>query len=838
MLGEKSPFTQGLEQEIKELEKVSSKSLDGTALDSFLNPTSKFEKMEEVNFENHLLEVLPMNSEQRDAVFNSLNLPISIITGPPGTGKSQVITNLILNAAWTGKRVLFASKNNKAVDVVEQRINSLGSKPILLRVGSSKAYQTQLAEYVLDLLSSSTTEEEKEDFLNFKQVYEEILKRYNDLDIEISRFIDLRNEVDRSEQMIQESRDFLSEKTFNNSKNLDLFKFKQVIKEIDLKFKNTIKNNTSFFNKIFWSFVKEKKQSELISTIKRNIPIFNIFGIDLEKNYFSDQAVTSISTILAEALDVITKIELINLYKSKLSELQKLEPLEKIYFKKNSLIKEISILSSKLWKLWLRIKPSEISDEERQKLSKYTTLLKMIIDSGSETEFNKSIFSQYARMLSEISHYLPCWAVTSLSAKGKIPFSPGIFDIVVFDEASQCDIASALPLLYRAKSAVIIGDPKQLSHITSLKKGQDQNLLEKNGLLEKFSNWSYSFQSLFGLSNSLVSNNDIIRLVDHHRSHAQIIEFSNKEFYEDRLRVATNYDQLKLLNEEQTGVKWIDIKGKVFRPETGGAVNQIEAEKVYQCVKDILINKSYTGTIGVVSPFRGQANLIRKFVENDKELFLASNQSKFISDTVHKFQGDERDLIIFSPVMSNNFPPSTINFFIANGNLFNVAITRARAQLIIVGDLKYCLDCNVGYLSRFAKYASSLKKEKQKDEVINMKGLTSQYPEVSDAELVSEWEKYFYKHAFKRGVRLMPQYQIEKFTVDFLMVHKNRKLVIEVDGERYHRNWTGELCRRDQLRNQRLFELGYDVIRFWVYEIRDDLDGCLQKLKNWQLERG
>ena len=134
----------------------------------------------------------------------------------------------------------------------------------------------------------------------------------------------------------------------------------------------------------------------------------------------------------------------------------------------------------------------------------------MIIDTGSQTQFNKSLYSQYAKMLSDISHLLPCWAVTSLSAKGKIPLAKKVFDIVVFDEASQCDIASALPLLYRAKSAVIIGDPKQLSHITSLKKGQDQNLLEKNNLLGNFSNWSYSFESLFGLAHSVIENESLI----------------------------------------------------------------------------------------------------------------------------------------------------------------------------------------------------------------------------------------------------------------------------------------------------------------------------------------
>ena len=83
---------------------------------------------------------------------------------------------------------------------------------------------------------------------------------------------------------------------------------------------------------------------------------------------------------------------------------------------------------------------------------------------------------------------------------------------------------------------------------------------------------------------------------------------------------------------------------------------------------------------------------------------------------------------------------------------------------------------------------------------------------------------------------LIPQYQIEKYTVDFLLIMKDRKLVIEIDGERYHKNWNGELCKKDQLRNQRLFELGYDVIRFWVYQVRDDLENCFKILENWKVQ--
>jgi very-short-patch-repair endonuclease len=82
-------------------------------------------------------------------------------------------------------------------------------------------------------------------------------------------------------------------------------------------------------------------------------------------------------------------------------------------------------------------------------------------------------------------------------------------------------------------------------------------------------------------------------------------------------------------------------------------------------------------------------------------------------------------------------------------------------------------------------------------------------------------------------MRPIPQYVVEKYVLDFAVVGSDRRLNIEVDGERYHRNWDGELCYRDQIRNQRLMELGWDVMRFWVYQLRDDLDWCLARVESW-----
>jgi very-short-patch-repair endonuclease len=262
-------------------------------------------------------------------------------------------------------------------------------------------------------------------------------------------------------------------------------------------------------------------------------------------------------------------------------------------------------------------------------------------------------------------------------------------------------------------------------------------------------------------------------------------------------------------------------------------VNIAEARAVVETLRDLMLSKGYTGTVGVVTPFRAQANVITEAMNADAALSNALIQAEFLADTVHKFQGDERDVMIFSPVVASEMPDSAISFLLSNPNLFNVAITRARAQLIVVGDQDMCSKSNVGYLSRFARYTAALSKKQADDLDHRIRTFGPEYPMVARPELVSDWERILYKALFRAGIRPIPQYPVEKYLLDFLVVEDGRRLAIEVDGERYHRNWTGELCRRDQIRNQRLLELGYDVRRFWVYEIRDDLERCVRVVEEW-----
>ena len=702
IVGERSPFTKGLESELKALAGLREAQYNDTALGQWIGGDILVASDDS---ENALIEVLPLNSEQRQAIQQALSHNLTIITGPPGTGKSQVVTDLLLNAAWKKKRVLFASKNNKAVDVVEVRLNNLGPRPILLRVGSNQ-YQTKLAEYLLGLLSATSTADDQLAFSESWDIHKRFEEKLKGLDDDLLSIVELRNQVDELERAAEDARRELPTETLTILKGSGLEEIQSVTARFCDVLRNATRTRQPLFMRLLWGFFKKERFEELARTAAGLGDVTSLLGISVPNDQPTDDSITvwnEFANVLTARIDLAERIRE---YTRALRELQAAIPMESIAQEQAIVIGQLASNAEALWKNWLRMQPSKLSQSDRTLLSKYSALLKMVIETGPDARLGRDVYRQYAGLFPKVAHLLPCWAVTSLSARGKLPFEAGFFDLVVFDEASQCDIASALPLLYRAKRAVVIGDPKQLSHISGLRRGQDQQLLEKYDLVAGYANWAYSYNSLFDLAAGMAAGGDIVSLRDHHRCHADIIEFSNRFFYEGRLRVATRYENLKFVGNNGTGVRWVHINGKVSRPGAGGAVNPSEADAVVQTLRRLVVEQGYSGTVGVVSPFRAQANLIRQQVGKNTELEQRLINADFLVDTVHKFQGDERDVMVFSPVLSDGISQGAIGFLRNNGNLFNVAITRARAMLLVVGDQHAASQSEVGYLREFAAYVT------------------------------------------------------------------------------------------------------------------------------------
>lgn len=839
MLTERSPYTQGLEAELTRLQTIPEEVYQETALGAWLRG-EQFKTVEPE--ESELIEVLPLNQEQRRAVLQGLTNPLTVITGPPGTGKSQVVTSLLINAAWKGMSVLFSSKNNKAVDVVEARVNALGDYPILIRHGSAE-YQDRMEEYLSTLLSSATNREHERVYEKAKEIHNLMYQRFLAIENRINEIINLRNHVDHLEQQIELLRYELSPSAFKQIREIDLNGAEQKHRILVEKIKRANKEEVSFIERLFWPFIRKSRLNQLQTMAESCFKIARMLELKLpgQEVNSEEEKVRKYSEFSQEMTKRLKEARNIKAYFDALNKLSSSPPIEKLQTELVKAQKELEKISNTLWNSWLNQLPQRLSSSmaDREALQKFNTLLGMVVGS-TENDFrlDNKIRSQLMNLFPTLKKYLPCWAITSLSAHRRIPLKPAFFDLLIIDEASQCDIASVIPLLFRAKRVVVIGDPNQLRHISGLAKHQDLQLLSKHGLFESHINWGYSWNSLFDRVRSFCHSDDIVKLLEHHRSHADIIEFSNRQFYQSQLRIATRYSYLRFPYQKGPAVRWIDAPGNVIRPRDGSAYNQTEAMALLKELKR-LVSQGYEGSIGIVTPFRAQADFIRDLISKqypDLEQQLISKH-EFEVNTVHRFQGDERDIIFFSPVVSSNCPDSSLRFLQKTGNLFNVAITRARACLIVVGDRQSVLQCGVDHLEEFTRYVKSLE-VKSEEEPISLEDLGPTYPYVSNPEQVSDWEKILYEALYKEGLRPIPQYPVEKYRLDLAIIDGDRCLDIEVDGEQYHRDWNGELCQRDRLRNTRLQEYGWDVMRFWVYQVRDDLEGCTGKVKGWLAQRG
>jgi len=831
--GARSPYTQGLETELARLAQVGEPQSAGTALGDWLRGAPP----EGETPGDPLLEVLPLNEEQREAIRQALASRLTVVTGPPGTGKSQLVAVLLANAAWRGQKVLFASKNNKAVDVVEERVNRLGPRPLLLRLGWKRQ---QCLTYLSSLRSATVDAEDEAEYRRCLEMHERLRAADAGLQSDLDAVVALRNEVDRLEQACEYARARLGERLFASMTEDRLRAWRRTVDAFADAALDAIPAGKPLWMRCLWPLLRRARFERLRDTRMCSTPVADALGLPLIAEENPRDHPTACLEEAKQLADRLGDVETVVRYRHRLFDLHHARTPTAIAAERRALLDRLVANSIGLWHAWLNVLPARMPRSARSCLTAFVQVLRMLEDAnGTRGDARRDTFKrlrkQYYNLFPKIARYLPAWAVTALSARGRLPFRPATFDLVVIDEASQCDIASAIPLLYRAKRAVIIGDPKQLRHITKINPVQDGLLLDRHGLLKSRVNWSYATNSLYDLARSLVGPDHIVMLRDHFRSHPAIIGFSNAAFYDGRLRMATRLDGLRRPQRNgrpEPALSWRQVAGRVARPSEGGAVNQTEAKAVVAELRRLVTTLDYDGSIGVVTPFRAQANQIRRLVRSDQGLADRLHRLDLVVDTAYGFQGDERDVMVFSPVVSDGTPPGALWYLNNEPNLFNVAITRARAALIAVGDRGAAQRSRVGYLRRFALYVAALDDwSPQPRALADDPGPT--YPPVRHPERVSQWERFLYDALRNAGLQPIPQYAFAGMLLDFALLEGDRRLAIEVDGEMYHRAWDGDYCRRDQVRNWRLLEAGWDVERIWVYEIRDNLEDVVRRIVSW-----
>lgn len=715
-LSSENPALAQINSELKRLTSLK----DGALLNQFLNGIIPDNSVDTYD-EDILLQVTPIDESQRKAIASAFNSKVSVITGPPGTGKTQMILNLIVNAFMRDKTVLIASKNNKAVDNIKDRYDGIDNSHYLLRFGSKDAVNRQLLPFLDNMLrnipeisiDTQHYEELKDRYKNYCETIHECKKKLNKLLVleeEYKKYPETISLKERERLAIQS--DYEAKKVALISKYQDVIDLSQINYEwqqelISVKTQiNILQSKYSGIGKLLFNIFSRKKQAVKILNALQQTPQIYVEKIE-SKSHISYVADVKNGQDLIRLLE-IERI-LLETIQHCIVEFNNAERLH------NSSLAQCDAKIEKLKQDQIECKRSIdlIIASQSQILSTIEVSRNGIKDISSELH-NLSVLSRLrgdkvSAIISRYKNYLPDripWkdneisiyknnassfldvfrlnAVTNLSVKNSYPLSSGVFDIVVIDEASQCDVASALPLIYRAKQLVVIGDPLQLKHISAINVDEEQAIkthlgFEENPLVKyaDYSLWDYCCD----LITTAETNNRPVVLDCHYRCHPQIIGYSNRMFYEKRLGTTLNVKTIEknpLL--KQKGIIWEDVRGEQRSERLN--INDAEVKKCISIAFQ-LADEYPNISIGIISPFKHQAQEINTYIPNNL-------RDRIISDTVHKFQGDERDVIIYSLVVTNNSPDSKIRWIdYSVPNLVNVAVTRARTTLYIVGNKRY-----------------------------------------------------------------------------------------------------------------------------------------------------
>ncbi|MGD9665356.1 MAG: AAA domain-containing protein, partial [Novosphingobium sp.] len=714
-------------------------------------------------------------------------------------------------------------KNHQAVDVVEARVNSLTPYPALLRMGA-KTVQAVLADRLNGILSQRADASVPERHAHVGRTLAKATTRLAEIDQTLERVRTLANDIAQRDALLTDFRERLGAERWNALATFDPAQATADLAAFGKAAERASRENQTIFVRMLWPFLRQGREEALTAALA---PVRRMADALAVPETATRPWCTALKAAIATAGDARAVL-------ASEQELSSLGDPGRHAQERLDVQRSLGVASITAFECWLAEQGARLSQSQRKALGDYIALLRSIArtqeDGGAVA---RASWAKYYKLAAEVSSCLPGWAITSLSVKGRVPFDSGLFDLVIIDEASQCDIASALPLLFRAKRAVVIGDPRQLRHITRLPEQKNHALMLAHGVMENPGPaWSYAESSLYDLVASRVPADAIIGLRDHHRSHPDIIGFSNEVFYEGALRVAT--DQTRLASPDGPALRWIDVVGAVERPRSGSARNVPEAQSVLAELRRLTLEQDYRGTIGVVTPFRAQANFIRERIETDPALRAVLAARDIRVGTADTYQGDERDLMIFSPVLAAGMTDGAAVFLARDANRINVALTRARAALVVVGDKTVCAGEKVPILARLVRHAEAVASRRPDNRPAQPAG-SPDYPWVPDPDKVSDYERDLYRALAQAGIYTIPQHPVDAYRLDLALIAPDgRRLDIEVDGERYHLDpWTRERLHKDLLRDMRMVEMGWDVRRFWAVQVRDDMAGCVAAVQSW-----
>ena len=554
------------------------------------------------------------NRSQMIAVRSAFSSQISVIQGPPGTGKTQTILNIIANIVATGKSVLVVSNNNAAVENVREKLEQVGFGFLVASLGRSEKQQLFIEKGQVGYPDMRDWSLEN---------YDEETKVLHGLNEKVGNVFLKQEQLAQNrllmESLLTEQSHFLSEHNYD-----------------EMRLESYKKGPSDGLMKMWLELESEAEACELAenSPLKRLIRFLHkIRRRFLLRIIYSIKHVQDRKVLLADMKALY--------YVCKLKELRcDIEVAETFLqeTKADELLEAQTKTSLALLKHRLSLKYKGANIRPRFE---------------SKDLYRKS---------DEIAKEYPVALSTTFSARNTLPGH--IFDYLIMDEASQVSVDSAVLALSVARNAVIVGDVLQLSHIVD--KEERPNLLKINhefGIPEAYNCLEQSF-----LSSVLhvLPHAPQILLREHYRCEPVIIDFCNQKFYGGSLII------MSTSKGGETAMKVVktvpgNLHRKIYDSQSGRweTFNQRENDELQHL---LMAEPELEKDLGVITPYRGQVHLLRRNISN-----------KLVEiDTIHKYQGREKDTIVFSTVLSQ------YDDFCDNPNLVNVAVSRAKRCFVLI----------------------------------------------------------------------------------------------------------------------------------------------------------
>lgn len=210
---------------------------------------------------------------------------------------------------------------------------------------------------------------------------------------------------------------------------------------------------------------------------------------------------------------------------------------------------------------------------------------------------------------------------------------------------------------------MLVGDPQQLNPVILLNEVANQKLRAKYSVSEEY---DYCKNSIYKTYLACDSVSDEILLHYHYRCNKKIIDFNNRKYYNSKLNICSESREQNPLVYVNVDYSYTDYKNTA-PAEIEAIINYAERNK----------DKS----IGIITPFVNQKNAIDKGVKE-------KNLDNIVCGTVHAFQGDEKDVVLFSTAITDNTTKGTYDWLKNNKELINVATSRAKDKLIVLSNMR------------------------------------------------------------------------------------------------------------------------------------------------------